>query len=220
MLSRLEHGQAYGEARVAPGPLSYLSAHYTDYESFFFFFCGTHLRSFLRSLLSTAGPRQFTGKKVGVCCSLVFRQRRRRRRAQRSVLDGRLEGRLGAGEVSAGCGRRRRCREISPDHPVYPGQYASSLPVNSALALISLLVRKHGERAREVGGGRHGNPASGYRGLFSSPRLCRGLQLLTEGLLVDVRVRCGSLDLRIKRGRTAVTLTRRFPRDPLPLCSL
>lgn len=39
-----------------------------------------------------------------------------------SVPDGRLEGRLGAGEVSAGRGRRRRCREISPDYPVYSGQ--------------------------------------------------------------------------------------------------
>lgn len=96
-------------------------------------------------------------KKVGVCCSLVFR-RRRRRRAQRSVLDGRLEGRLGAGEVSAGCGRRRRCRQISPDYPVYSGQCAFSLPLNLAFALIFfffLLIRKHSEREieEEKGGG-------------------------------------------------------------------
>lgn len=60
---------------------------------------------------------------MGVCCSLVFR---RRRRAQRSVLDGWLEGRLGAGEVPAGGGRRWRRRQISPDYPVHPGQSAFS----------------------------------------------------------------------------------------------
>lgn len=39
-----------------------------------------------------------------------------------SVLDGWLEGRLGAGEVSAGSGWRWWCREISPYYSIHPGQ--------------------------------------------------------------------------------------------------
>lgn len=71
----------------------------------------------LRSAVSTAGPLQFySGGKSG--CLLLTGVSAA---AERSVLDGRLEGRLGAGEVSAGCGRRRRCREIGLDYPVYSG---------------------------------------------------------------------------------------------------
>lgn len=81
MLSSLESGQAYGQAAVAPSSFSdhhpnsgqtTLTSHSSAY---------TGLPPLLRSGASTAGPRllQLTKGKVGVCCSLVFRQRRRRR---------------------------------------------------------------------------------------------------------------------------------------------
>ena len=179
---------------------------------------------------------------MGVCCSLVFRQRqqqqqrrrrRRRRRAQLSVPDGRLEGRLGAGEVSAGRGRRRRCREISPDYPVYSGQCCcSGLPW--ILLLLSLWFHENTVKERKRRGGKWGGQTRGA----PPPRkrspgsvlllLSWGLQVSTgEGGRVAgwasewVGVLVGGCSAEVwvsliwwsKQGRTAVTLTRRFFRE-------
>lgn len=154
-LPTLKHGQTYGEG----APL--LSNRTLDGVHRPLCFSATYLCS--PRPHSTGGPLHLTGggkKKVGVCCSLVFR---RRRRAQRSVLDGWLEGRLGAGEVPAGGGRRWRRRQISPDYPVHPGQYAFSF--------CSEFLKSTTAKEKEGGGQAREPPVRGYRGRVSSPLL-------------------------------------------------
>lgn len=85
---------------------------------------------------------------MGVCCSLVFR----RRRAQRSVLDGWLEGRLGAGEVPAGGGRRWRRRQIGPDYPVHSGQSAFSFCSESRKSTQLKRKARHGSPSKRIPG--------------------------------------------------------------------
>lgn len=170
-LPTLKHGQAYGEGT----PL--LSNRALD---------GVHTTTFFRhvpELSSSTLHRRASSfdrrgeKKVGVCCSLVFR-RRRRRRALRSVLDGWLEGRLGAGEVPAGGGRRWWRRQISPDYSVHPGQ--------SAFSFCSEFLKNTTATENEGGGQTREPPVRGYRGRVSSPLLCRGLQLFTGELSGNV----------------------------------
>uniref|UniRef100_A0A8C8DDD0 RAS related 2 n=1 Tax=Oryzias sinensis TaxID=183150 RepID=A0A8C8DDD0_9TELE len=105
---KLDHGQAREQAAAAPGLLSAstqtLPERFCSQLGSPSAFRRLHCRASSVLLGGESGCLLLTGVSAA---------------AERSVLDGRLEGRLGAGEVSAGCGRRRRCREIGLDYPVY-----------------------------------------------------------------------------------------------------
>lgn len=187
MLPRLRRARAYGQARVAPGApsISPRAPRTTATPR-----SGTAPHSGV----STAGPLDFTGgeKKWVFAAHWCFGSgggggERSEVSSMAGWKDGSVQEKYRLVVVGGG-GVGKSALTIQF---IQVSSVQTDLPLNSAVALISLLGReKRGEAE-------HGNPVSGYRGL-----LYRGLQLLPEGLLEYAYVRLSYFV------RVAVTLTR------------